>query len=79
MHRHPLIFAFGGGCVCVGTLIFFLRVQILLTSSIGGVGVYIKWNGPSHIYYFLSANTIILGGDGGTVACVFQSRLVDRF
>ena len=43
------------------------------------MGVYIKWNGPNHIYYFLSANTIILGGDGGTVACVFQSRLVDRF
>ena len=49
MHRHPLIFAFflrgkekflnfWGGGVCVGTLIFFLRVQILLTSSIGGGG-----------------------------------------
>ena len=50
VHRHPLIFAFslGGGwgvlCLCRHFDLFFLEVQILLTSSIGGV--YIKWNGP---------------------------------
>ena len=43
MHRHPLRFFLRGKAkisyiilVCVGTLIFFLGVQILLTSSIGG-------------------------------------------
>jgi hypothetical protein len=46
VHRHPLIFAFFlRGCLCRHFDLFFLGVQILLTSSIGG-GVYIKWNGP---------------------------------
>ena len=40
------MFKFLRGVLCRHFDLFFLGVKILLTSSIGGGGVDIKWNGP---------------------------------